>query len=108
MAAGTIGNVLEWYDFSIYGFFAAAIGRTFFPEQEPVSQVLAAFGVFAAGYLMRPLGGIVVGHIGDRYGRTVALSFSAWRWRCRPSWSASCRATQRWGWPRRSCSRSCA
>jgi MHS family proline/betaine transporter-like MFS transporter len=41
--------VLEWYDFSIYGFFAAAIGRTFFPEQEPVSQVLAAFGVFAAG-----------------------------------------------------------
>jgi predicted MFS family arabinose efflux permease len=76
MAAGTIGNVLEWYDFSIYGFFAAAIGRTFFPEQEPVSQVLAAFGVFAAGYLMRPLGGIVVGHIGDRYGRTVALSFS--------------------------------
>jgi MHS family proline/betaine transporter-like MFS transporter len=76
MAAGTIGNVLEWYDFSIYGFFAAAIGRTFFPEQEPVSQVLAAFGVFAAGYLMRPLGGIVVGHIGDRYGRTVALRFS--------------------------------
>ena len=76
IAAGTIGNVLEWYDFSIYGFFAAAIGRTFFPEQEPVSQVLAAFGVFAAGYLMRPLGGIVVGHIADHYGRTVALSFS--------------------------------
>jgi MHS family proline/betaine transporter-like MFS transporter len=76
MAAGTIGNVLEWYDFSIYGFFAAAIGRTFFPQEEPVTQVLAAFGVFAAGYLMRPLGGILVGHIGDRHGRTAALTFS--------------------------------
>jgi MFS transporter, MHS family, proline/betaine transporter len=76
IAAGTIGNVLEWYDFSIYGFFAAAIGRTFFPQEDPVTQVLAAFGVFAAGYLMRPLGGIVVGHIGDRHGRTAALTFS--------------------------------
>ena len=76
IAAGTIGNVLEWYDFSIYGYFAAAIGRTFFPDEEPVTQVLAAFGVFAAGYLMRPLGGIVVGHIGDRLGRTAALTFS--------------------------------
>ncbi|HEY2254661.1 MAG TPA: MFS transporter, partial [Variovorax sp.] len=76
MAAGTIGNVLEWYDFSIYGFFASAIGRTFFPQEEPVTQVLAAFGVFAAGYLMRPLGGVLVGHIGDRLGRTAALTFS--------------------------------
>ena len=76
MAAGTIGNVLEGYDFSIYGFFATAIGRTFFPQEEPVTQVLAAFGVFAAGYLMRPLGGILVGHIGDRHGRTAALTFS--------------------------------
>ena len=76
MAAGTIGNVLEWYDFSIYGFFAVAIGRTFFPQEDPVTQVLAAFGVFAAGYLMRPLGGILVGHIGDRHGRTAALTFS--------------------------------
>lgn len=76
IVAGAIGNVLEWYDFSIYGFFAAAIGRTFFPQAEPVTQVLAAFGVFAAGYLMRPLGGIVVGHIGDRFGRTTALAFS--------------------------------
>ena len=76
LAAGTIGNVLEWYDFSIYGYFAAAIGRSFFPSDEPTTQVLAAFGVFAAGYLMRPLGGILVGHIGDRYGRPTALTFS--------------------------------
>ena len=76
IAAGTIGNVLEWYDFAIYGYFAAAIGRTFFPAEDPVAQVLAAFGIFAVGYLMRPLGGIVVGHIADRFGRRAALTFS--------------------------------
>jgi MHS family proline/betaine transporter-like MFS transporter len=74
--AGAIGNVLEWYDFSIYGYFAVSIGRTFFPSAQPVTQVLAAFGVFAAGYLMRPLGGIVTGHIGDRFGRKAALVYS--------------------------------
>ncbi|MDP1837877.1 MAG: MFS transporter [Reyranella sp.] len=76
VAAGTIGNVLEWYDFAIYGYFAATIGRTFFPAEDPVAQVLAAFGIFAVGYLMRPLGGIVVGHIADRFGRRAALTFS--------------------------------
>lgn len=76
LAAGAIGNVLEWYDFSIYGYFAPSIGRTFFPSQDAVTQVLAAFGVFAVGYLMRPLGGAVLGHIGDRYGRRLALILS--------------------------------
>jgi MHS family proline/betaine transporter-like MFS transporter len=68
--------VLEWYDFAIYGYFAAQIGRTFFPHSDPVAQVLAAFGIFAIGYVMRPLGGIVTGHIGDRLGRRAALTFS--------------------------------
>jgi MHS family proline/betaine transporter-like MFS transporter len=71
-----IGNVLEWYDFAIYGYFAAAIGRHFFPHQSPVAQLLSAFGVFAVGYLMRPVGGVLVGHIGDRFGRRAALTFS--------------------------------
>lgn len=71
-----IGNLLEWYDFAIYGYFAATIGRVFFPAQDAVAQVLSAFGIFALGYLMRPLGGMVVGHIGDRYGRRAALTFS--------------------------------
>jgi len=76
IAAGAIGNVLEWYDFAVYGYFATAIGRAFFPREDPVAQVLSAFGIFAVGFLMRPVGGALVGHIGDKYGRRVALTFS--------------------------------
>ncbi len=74
--AGAIGNVLEWYDFAVYGYFAASIGRAFFPKEDAVAQILAAFGIFAVGYLMRPIGGTVIGHIGDHYGRRAALTFS--------------------------------
>jgi MFS transporter, MHS family, proline/betaine transporter len=76
IAVGAIGNVLEWYDFAIYGYFAASIGRAFFPREDPVAQVLAAFGIFAVGFLMRPVGGAVIGYIGDRFGRRSALTFS--------------------------------
>ena len=76
IAAGAIGNILEWYDFAIYGYFAAAIGRTFFPHESPIAQILAAFGIFAIGFLMRPIGGAVVGYVGDRFGRRAALTFS--------------------------------
>src|SRR4051812_12732702 len=76
IAAGMIGNVLEWYDFAIYGYFAAAIGRQFFPHENAVAQLLSVFGIFALGYLARPLGGAFVGHIGDRFGRRAALTFS--------------------------------
>jgi MHS family proline/betaine transporter-like MFS transporter len=76
IAAGMIGNVLEWYDFAIYGYFATAIGRHFFPHEDAVAQLLSAFGVFALGYLMRPVGGVLIGHIGDRFGRRAALTFS--------------------------------
>src|SRR5262249_12967837 len=75
-AAGSMGNVLECYVFAFYGYFAAAIGRAFFPQQDPVAQVLAAFGIFAVGFLMRPLGGAVIGYIGDRFGRRTALTVS--------------------------------
>jgi MHS family proline/betaine transporter-like MFS transporter len=76
IAAGAIGNVLEWYDFAVYGYFAASIGRAFFPRQDPVAEVLAAFGIFAVGFMMRPVGGAVIGYIGDRLGRRAALTFS--------------------------------
>jgi MFS transporter, MHS family, proline/betaine transporter len=70
------GNILEWYDFSIYGFFAYAIGQNFFPSHNKANSLIDAFGVFAAGFLMRPVGALLFGHIGDRYGRQRALTLS--------------------------------
>ena len=74
--AGAIGNVLEWYDFALYGFFAGTLGRLFLPATSELDSLIAAFGVFAAGYFMRPLGGVLFGHIGDRLGRKPALVIS--------------------------------
>ncbi|MDQ0395901.1 MFS transporter [Labrys monachus] len=71
--AGLAGNVMEWYDFGVYGFFAAAIGQQFFPAHDPTVSLLASFGVFAVGFIARPLGGLVFGHIGDRRGRRAAV-----------------------------------
>src|SRR5262249_9522607 len=61
---------------AIYGYFATQIGRYFFPHEDAIAQLLSAFGVFAIGYLMRPIGGVIVGHIGDSFGRRAALIFS--------------------------------
>jgi len=68
--------VLEWYDFSIYGFFAVQIGATFFAAEDRLTQMLSVFSVFAVGYLARPLGAIAIGYIGDRKGRSAALTVS--------------------------------
>ncbi|HUR93673.1 MAG TPA: MFS transporter [Gemmatimonadales bacterium] len=74
--AGVVGNMLEWYDFALFGFFAQQIGAHFFPAHDPTASLLAAFGTFAAGFLMRPVGGALFGWIGDRYGRKQALIWS--------------------------------
>src|SRR5215469_15350777 len=74
--AGISGNVMEWYDFTVYGYFASIIGRQFFPGEDRLSSLIASFGVFAAGFLMRPVGSLVFGHIGDRVGRKAALTLS--------------------------------
>jgi MHS family proline/betaine transporter-like MFS transporter len=71
--AGVAGNVLEWYDFALFGFFAQQIGAHFFPAGDPTASLLAAFGTFAAGFLMRPVGGALFGWVGDRFGRKPAL-----------------------------------
>ena len=76
VTAGVIGNVLEWYDFAVYGFFAPILAAKFFPAADPRVSLLAAFGAFAVGFLMRPVGAAIFGHIGDRYGRARALLFS--------------------------------
>jgi MHS family proline/betaine transporter-like MFS transporter len=76
LVAGAVGNVLEWYDFAVYGYFAAIFGKNFFPSSSPVISLVSAFGVFAAAFLMRPIGGALFGHIGDRFGRKRALMIS--------------------------------
>ncbi len=76
IVAGIAGNVMEWYDFAIYGYFARTIGQLYFPSEDPVLSLLAAYGAFAAGFLMRPIGAIVFGHVGDRVGRATCLLLS--------------------------------
>lgn len=71
-----IGNALEWYDFVIYGYFAVVLGSLFFPKADPLVQTLASWGVFWTGFLARPLGSIVFGHIGDKTSRKHALTLS--------------------------------
>lgn len=76
IVAGLIGNVMEWYDFAVYGYFAVTIGQQFFPSDDPTVSLIAAFGAFAAGFVARPLGGIVFGRIGDRVGRKRVMMLS--------------------------------
>ncbi len=73
--ASVLGNALEWYDFFLYGTAAALVfGPLFFPVGgDPMQGTLLAFSGFAVGFLARPLGGIVFGHIGDRYSRKMTL-----------------------------------
>ena len=77
VAGGAIGNMLEWYDFGVYGFLASVFARNFFPDSSAFIGLLSAFGMFAASFLMRPLGGILFGRVGDRLGRRQALFLSA-------------------------------
>jgi len=74
--AGAVGNTLEWYDFAVYGYLAPIIARQFFPTEDAAVGLIATFGVFAAGFLMRPFGSLILGHIADRVGRRFALILS--------------------------------
>lgn len=73
IAATTLGTALEFYDFTIYSFFAIQIGQLFFPSASPVNQFLLSIGVFGVGFVVRPLGGIVIGAYADRAGRKKAM-----------------------------------
>jgi len=73
-AASAIGTTLEWYDFTIYNTLAALIfNELFFPSFDPWTGTILAFSTYAVGYLSRPLGGVVFGHLGDRRGRRFVL-----------------------------------
>lgn len=74
--AGFIGNVVEWYDFALYGYLAGVIAPVFFPAGNPTTALIATYGIFAAGFIMRPLGAAAFGWFGDRYGRARTMQIS--------------------------------
>ncbi|MGC7096039.1 MFS transporter [Amycolatopsis lurida] len=78
IAAATIGNALEWFDLAVYALMASYIGKTFFPEGDPGVQLVQAYAVFGVTYLIRPLGGLVIGAYADRHGRKKALMLTIW------------------------------
>jgi len=74
-----IGNILEWYDFGLFGFFASEFATIFFPQDQGLShseKLASVFAIFGAAYLMRPVGGVLFGYIGDTHGRKQALVWS--------------------------------
>jgi len=78
IAAITIGNALEFFDFAVYTYFATVLGKLFFPASSPITQLLLSLATFGVGFVIRPLGGIVIGAYADRAGRKAAMTLSLW------------------------------
>src|SRR6202050_4219242 len=76
IVAATIGNVLEWFDFLVYGFFAVTISEVFFPSDNPTISLLLTFSAFGLAYVVRPLGAVIVGGYTDKHGRKAGLTLS--------------------------------
>nr|WP_278988880.1 glycine betaine/L-proline transporter ProP [Plesiomonas shigelloides] len=76
ITAAALGNAMEWFDFGVYGFVAYALGQIFFPGATPGVQVIAALATFSVPFLVRPLGGIFFGALGDKYGRQKILAIT--------------------------------
>ncbi|MFI1676579.1 MULTISPECIES: glycine betaine/L-proline transporter ProP [unclassified Streptomyces] len=74
--AAALGNAMEWFDFGVYSYIAVTLGKVFFPSGNPTAQLLSTFGAFAAAFLIRPLGGMVFGPLGDRVGRQKVLALT--------------------------------
>ncbi|MGX1775118.1 MFS transporter [Nocardia brasiliensis] len=73
---GSIGNLVEWYDWYVYAAFSVYFAKTFFPKDDPTAQLLSTAAVFAVGFLMRPIGGWLLGRYADKFGRRSALTLS--------------------------------
>jgi MHS family proline/betaine transporter-like MFS transporter len=78
IAAITLGNGLEFFDFTIYSFFATIIGKLYFPVEGQLAQLMLAVGTFGVGFIMRPVGGVILGGYADRAGRKAAMSLTLW------------------------------
>ncbi|MDF3046959.1 MAG: proline/betaine transporter [Candidatus Midichloriaceae bacterium] len=76
VSAAMVGHILEFFDFTIYAVFAAEIGAAFFPSDSSFAQLLSSLAVLAIGFFARPVGGLLFGHIGDKFGRRMALTIS--------------------------------
>ncbi|QND51716.1 MFS transporter [Phyllobacterium sp. 628] len=76
IAAATIGNGLEWFDFTVYGFFTPIIARLFFPATDDLTSILLTVGTYGVGFFMRPVGAVVLGVYADKHGRKAALTFT--------------------------------
>jgi len=76
VVATSIGNALEWYDIAVYGYFAVYISKAFFPNDDPTISLLLTFATFGLSFLVRPIGGVVLGAYADRHGRKTSLMIS--------------------------------
>jgi len=76
VGAAALGNAMEWFDFGVYGYLAVTLGHVFFPGSSPTAQLIATFATFTVAFLVRPLGGLVFGPLGDKYGRQKVLAFT--------------------------------
>ncbi len=76
ITAAALGNAMEWFDFGVYGFVAVALGQVFFPGADPGLQMIAALATFSVPFLVRPLGGVFFGRLGDKFGRQKVLSIT--------------------------------
>jgi MHS family proline/betaine transporter-like MFS transporter len=76
VGAMALGNAMEWFDFGVYSYIAVTLGQVFFPSSNPSAQLIATFGTFAAAFLVRPIGGMVFGPLGDRIGRQRVLAMT--------------------------------
>ena len=74
ITAAALGNAMEWFDFGVYGFVAYALGKVFFPNADPSVQMIAALATFSVPFLIRPLGGLFFGALGDKFGRQKILA----------------------------------
>src|ERR1700751_691201 len=76
VVATSLGNALEWFDISVYAYFAVYLSKAFFPTNDQTTSLLLTFGTFALTFLARPIGGVLLGTYADRYGRKASLLLS--------------------------------